>query len=109
MTIEAIVILVITGVFDIVVIGLTLGMRYTNLIDACSPYGTDKPERQRKIGRERARRGALRMLYVWLFGAAVMTVSVFVEGYANVLYCAGFAVIMISAVVFLVWYYRNTR
>ena len=109
MTVEAIVMLVITGVFDVLIIGLTLGMRFTNLIDACSPYGTDKPERQKKIGRERARRGILRMLYAWLLGAAVMTVSVFIESYTNVIFCAGFAVIMISAVVFLVWYSRNTR
>lgn len=109
MTIEAKVILAITLVFDVLIIGLTLGMRFTNLIDACSPYGTDKPERQRKIGRERARRGALRMLYVWLLGAAVMTASVFIEGCTNVMFCTGFAVIMISAVVFLAWYYRNTR
>lgn len=109
MTVEAKVILAITVVFDVVIVGLTLGMRFTNLIDACSPYGTDKPERQRKIGRERAKRGALRMLYVWLLGAAVMTASVFIEGYTNVIYCAGFAVIIISAAVFLAWYYRNTR
>ena len=49
------------------------------------------------------------MLYVWLLGAAVMTASVFIEGCTNVMFCAGFAVIMISAVVFLAWYYRNTR
>lgn len=109
MTVEAKVILAITVVFDVVIVGLTLGMRFTNLIDACSPYGTDKPERQRKIGRERAKHGALKMLYVWLLGAAVMTASVFIEGYTNVIYCAGLAVIIISAVVFLAWYYRNTR
>ena len=38
-----------------------------------------------------------------------MTVSAFIEGCTNVIFCAGFAVIMISAVAFLVWYYRNTR
>ena len=38
-----------------------------------------------------------------------MTASVFIEGYTSVIYCVGFAVIMISAAVFLVWYYKNTR
>ncbi|HIS44446.1 MAG TPA: hypothetical protein IAB47_03660 [Candidatus Scatomorpha merdigallinarum] len=109
MSTEAVVLLVITGVFDAALVGLTLGMRFTNLIDCCSPFGTDTPERQRKIGRERARRGILRAMYVWLFGAAVMTASVFIEGYTSVIYCVGFAVIMISAAVFLVWYYKNTR
>ena len=102
MSTEAAVTLVIAVIIDVVLVALTLAMRFGRLIDVCTPYGTDKPERQRKIGRERARRGALRMLYVWLLGAAVMTASVFIEGCTNVMFCAGFAVIMISAVVFLI-------
>lgn len=50
MTIEAKVILVFTIVFDVLIIGLTLGMRFTNLIDACSPYGTTSRSGSGKSG-----------------------------------------------------------
>lgn len=109
MTIEAKVILAITLVFGVLIIGLTLGMRFTNLIDVCSPYGTDKPERQRKIGRERAKLGAARMLYAVLAGAAVMTAAAFFETHMALLTCVGLAIMLISVAVFLGWYRRNTR
>ena len=85
MSTEAAVTLVIAVIIDVVFVALTLAMRFGGLIDVCTPYGTDTPEHRRKIGRERAKLGASRMLY------------------------AGLAIMLISGAAFLVWYRRNTR
>ena len=100
MSTEAAVTLVIAVIIDVVLVGL---------IDVCTPYGTDAPEHRRKIGRERAKLGASRMLYAVLAGAAVMTAAAFFEAHMALLTCAGLAIMLISVAAFLVWYRRNTR
>ena len=79
MSTEAAVTLVIAVIIDVVFVALTLAMRFGVLIDVCTPYGTDTPEHRRKIGRERAKLGASRMLYTVLAGAAVMTAAAFLK------------------------------
>ena len=96
-------------IIDVVFVALTLAMRFGRLIDVCTPSGTDTPEHRRKIGRERAKLGASRMLYAVLAGAAVMTAAAFFEAHMALLTCAGLAIMLISAAAFLVWYRRNTR
>ena len=56
MSTEAAVTLVIAVIIDVVLVALTLSMRFGGLIDVCTPYGTDTPEHRRKIGREREAR-----------------------------------------------------
>ena len=109
MSTEAAVTLVIAVIIDVVFVALTLAMRFGRLIDVCTPYGTDTPEHRRKIGRERAKLGASRMLYAVLAGAAVMTAAAFFEAHMALLTCAGLAIMLISVAAFLVWYRRNTR
>ena len=109
MSTEAAVTLVIAVIIDVVLVALTLAMRFGRLIDVCTPYGTDTPEHRRKIGRERAKLGASRMLYAVLAGAAVMRVAAFFEAHMALLTCAGLAIMLISVAAFLVWYRRNTR
>ena len=109
MSTEAAVTLVIAVIIDVVFVALTLAMRFGRLIDVCTPYGTDTPEHRRKIGRERAKLGAARMLYAVLAGAAVMTAAAFFETHMALLTCAGLAIMLISVAAFLVWYRRNTR
>lgn len=109
MSTEAAVTLVIAVIIDVVFVALTLAMRFGGLIDVCTPYGTDTPEHRRKIGRERAKLGASRMLYAVLAGAAVMTAAAFFEAHMALVTCAGLAIMLISVVAFLVWYRRNTR
>ena len=109
MSTEAAVTLVIAAIIDVVFVALTLAMRFGGLIDVCTPYGTDTPEHRRKIGRERAKLGASRMLYTVLAGAAVMTAAAFFEAHMALLTCAGLAIMLISVAAFLVWYRRNTR
>ena len=108
MSTEAAVTLVIAVIIDVVFVALTLAMRFGGLIDVCTPYGTDTPEHRRKIGRERAKLGASRMLYAVLVCAAVMTAAFF-ETHMALLTCVGLAIMLISVAVFLVWYRRNTR
>ena len=109
MSTEAAVTLVIAVIIDVVLVALTLAMRFGRLIDVCTPYGTDTPEHRRKIGRERAKLGAARMLYAVLAGPAVMTAAAFFETHMALLTCAGLAIMLISVAAFLVWYRRNTR
>ena len=109
MSTEAAVTLVIAVIIDVVFVALTLAMRFGRLIDVCTPYGTDTPEHRRKIGRERAKLGASRMLYAVLAGAAVMTAAAFFEAHMALLTCAGLAIMLTSVAAFLVWYRRNTR
>ena len=109
MSTEAAVTLVIAVIIDVVFVALTFAMRFGRLIDVCTPYGTDTPEHRRKIGRERAKLGASRMLYAVLAGAAVMTAAAFFEAHMALLTCAGLAIMLISVAAFLVWYRRNTR
>ena len=109
MSTEAAVTLVIAVIIDVVFVALTLAMRFGGLIVVCTPYGTDTPEHRRKIGRERAKLGASRMLYAVLAGAAVMTAAAFFEAHMALLTCAGLAIMLISVAAFLAWYRRNTR
>ena len=109
MSTEAAVTLVIAVIIDVVLVALTLAMRFGRLIDVCTPYGTDTPEHRRKIGRERAKLGAARMLYAVLAGTAVMTAAAFFETHMALLTWVGLAIMLISVAVFLVWYRRNTR
>ena len=109
MSTEAAVTLVIAVIIDVVLVALTLAMRFGRLMDVCTPYGTDTPEHRRKIGRERAKLGAARMLYAVLAGTAVMTAAAFFETHMALLTWVGLAIMLISVAVFLVWYRRNTR
>lgn len=109
MSTEAAVTLVIAVIIDVVFVALTLAMRFGGLIDVCTPYGTDTPEHRRKIGRERAKLGASRMLYTVLAGAAVMTAAAFFEAHMALLTCARLAIMLTSVAAFLAWYRRNTR
>lgn len=109
MTVESVVLLVVAGLLDLAFIGLALGIKYGSLIDVITPYGTDTPERRNKIGRERARKGTLRMMYAALLGLFVLTAGAFFEEYLAAFVLTGLGMVLVSVAVFMVWYMKNTK